>query len=161
MAAANDSLGAEELLAHAREFVFHLAPHETDETDAVAVCWRGPGAWVVTDRQGSVLNRNGRWEWEPQPSSRTPAFLRRTRFTRDEAIHRAMTAIDADRRQLTTNGFAVDAWGIVAYNAARRCACTRDPKAISAWRARLNERDRAALDRYLTARGVAMPRGST
>lgn len=31
-------------------------------------------------KRGFVLNKRGRWEYEPNPSSRTDAFLQRCRF---------------------------------------------------------------------------------
>jgi hypothetical protein len=35
--------------------------------------------WAVTYRD-YVLSKRGRWEYEPRPSSRTGAFLKRTRY---------------------------------------------------------------------------------
>lgn len=34
----------------------------------------------VYDDIGNVLNHDGGWEWEPQPSSRDEDFLKRCRF---------------------------------------------------------------------------------
>lgn len=56
-----------------------------------------PGAtkYAITAQPSEVLNRDGHWEWEPQPSSRTDAFLARARFTSfDEAlaVYRAAAA---------------------------------------------------------------------
>ena len=51
--------------------------------------------WRIT-RYGTadypyVLNKSGVWEWEPQPSSRTDAFLERCRFdTLEEATKAAL-----------------------------------------------------------------------
>ena len=58
----------------------------------------GTSRFVVI-QQGEVLAKDGRWEWEPQPSSRTDAFVERTRFDSLNA------AIDAVRTPLpeTTN----------------------------------------------------------
>jgi hypothetical protein len=53
--------------------------------------------WAVT-RNSDVLNRSGEWEWEPNPSSRTDAFLRRTRYATVDA------ALDAARRVLGDAG---------------------------------------------------------
>lgn len=39
----------------------------------------GTEKWAIRE-QGACLNRFGNWELEPQPSSRTDAFLRRCRF---------------------------------------------------------------------------------
>lgn len=49
---------------------------------------RGQGWWVVTNG-GAVLNKDGQWEYEPLPSSRTDEFLARTRFTLSEAVKEA------------------------------------------------------------------------
>ena len=40
----------------------------------------GSRLWAVRNSFGDVLNKQGEWEWEPQPSSRDEAFLRRCRF---------------------------------------------------------------------------------
>lgn len=45
--------------------------------------------WAIR-RSGEVLNRVGTWEYEPLPSSRAPAFYRRTRFELVAALHRAV-----------------------------------------------------------------------
>lgn len=45
--------------------------------------------WAIRRMGKQCLNHNGRWEWEPQPSSRTKAFLERTRYDKDEALRRA------------------------------------------------------------------------
>lgn len=50
--------------------------------------------WAVCINDG-VLNTDGQIEEERMPSSRTPAFLRRTRFTLDEAKRRATDYIHA------------------------------------------------------------------
>lgn len=48
-----------------------------------------PTAWAVREG-GAVLTRRGQWEYEPSPSSRTDAFLKRTRFaTAQEAAEAA------------------------------------------------------------------------
>jgi hypothetical protein len=39
----------------------------------------GSEKWAVTSL-GNVLNKRGTWEHEPMPSSRSDAFLTRTRF---------------------------------------------------------------------------------
>jgi hypothetical protein len=52
----------------------------------------GSNVWAVTSF-GDVLNKQGEWEYEPMPSSRTDAFLRRTRWEdRDKAIAAARAA---------------------------------------------------------------------
>jgi hypothetical protein len=42
---------------------------------------------------GQVLNRKGKWEYEPLPSSRSNAFLTRCRFTLAEAKEAAQKAV--------------------------------------------------------------------
>lgn len=46
--------------------------------------------WAVT-QHGNCLNRNGEWEWEPNPSSRDIDFLSRCRF---DSIDEAMLAYE-------------------------------------------------------------------
>lgn len=52
----------------------------------------GSRKWVVK-RLSSVLNKSGRWEWEPNPSARTDEFIARTRLTLDHALMLADEAI--------------------------------------------------------------------
>lgn len=49
--------------------------------------------WAVR-RMGRCLSRTNKWVWEPQPSSRTPTFLKRHRFTLDEALPAARKHVD-------------------------------------------------------------------
>lgn len=44
----------------------------------------GPDKWAV-QAGSNVLNKQGGWEWEPQPSSRDDAYLERCRFDSAEA----------------------------------------------------------------------------
>jgi hypothetical protein len=69
----------DDLLIKAEKFRF--GPDLTVES-------RGPSQWAVC-HPGEVLNADGEWEWEPQPSSRTDEFIARTRFTFAEAVKRA------------------------------------------------------------------------
>jgi hypothetical protein len=50
---------------------------------------KGPVLWAVTNGCGDCMNKRGRWEFEPQPSSRTDAFLKRCRW---ESFHEAYCA---------------------------------------------------------------------
>lgn len=54
----------------------------------------GSALWKATDGASPawVANRDGRLEWEPQPSSRTAAFIRRTRFATPEEAAEALVA---------------------------------------------------------------------
>lgn len=48
-----------------------------------------PEAWAVRE-MGAVLTRRGQWVYEPSPSSRSDAFIKRTRFaTAQEAAEAA------------------------------------------------------------------------
>jgi hypothetical protein len=52
---------------------------------------RSDAKWAVVDG-GMVLNADGEWVFEPQPSSRTPEFLARTRFSFRTATKLAIKA---------------------------------------------------------------------
>jgi hypothetical protein len=56
-------------------------------------------AWVIRDGIGKVLPRAGEWRIEPQPSSRSAAFIEETRY--------ASAAEAYDRWQARVRG---DAW---------------------------------------------------
>jgi hypothetical protein len=45
----------------------------------------------------SVMNADGAWSFEPQPSSRTDEFKARTRFPFDEAMRRAEEIVEKER----------------------------------------------------------------
>jgi len=63
----------------------------------IAVEFRGLGSWAVLDG-GHCLNRDGGWEREPLPSSRTEEFMSRCRFSLDEAVEMAAAAHREGRR---------------------------------------------------------------
>jgi hypothetical protein len=46
---------------------------------------RGDDLWAVVE-SGCCLNKKGQWEYEPLPSNRTKAFLKRCRFTKEKAF---------------------------------------------------------------------------
>lgn len=73
------ALAAEAALAKA--VVFEFGEHHYVES-------RGDGTWAVKNG-GCVLNVDGVWEYEPNPSNRTDEFIARTRFDRDDAFRRA------------------------------------------------------------------------
>lgn len=59
---------------------------------AIQVEYAGKGRWAVR-RASECLSRNGEWEWEPQPSSRTDEWLTEFRFTsHTDAIRAARAA---------------------------------------------------------------------
>lgn len=85
----------------------------------IEVKHRGDNLWCVSNGS-SVLNKNGEWEWEPQPSSRTDEFIAETRFSLDEAIARGFEAIANDplKRSIPRSGneLPLPAWNtFVAY----------------------------------------------
>lgn len=47
-----------------------------------------PEKWAVCNL-GDVLNKNGQWEYEPQPSSRSDEFIECTRFDTVEEAYEA------------------------------------------------------------------------
>jgi hypothetical protein len=74
-----------------------LLGHETIHVELTCHAGEGPhkppyDTWAV--RQGPwCLNAGLEWEYEPLPSSRGDDFLRRTRFTKDEALELAAAYI--------------------------------------------------------------------
>lgn len=52
-------------------------------------------AWAVYDDRAWRLSANGKFEMEPQSSSRTEAYLRKHTFTKDEAVRLARAAADS------------------------------------------------------------------
>ena len=48
--------------------------------------------WTVAQR-GYVLNKNGEWEWEPQPSSRTDEWLETVRWSTPEEACAALAKV--------------------------------------------------------------------
>lgn len=71
-----------------------------DDIRIEARCWepqhgleRKITAWAVV-QGGFVWTKRNRWEVEPTPSSRTPAFLKRSRYnTLEEAVEAARGAM--------------------------------------------------------------------
>lgn len=59
--------------------------------------------WAVRWRH-LVLHRSGRWDWEPQPSSRTDRWLASHRFTFETAMKLAKKAAPL----LSINGYKPD-----------------------------------------------------
>jgi hypothetical protein len=53
---------------------------------------RGGGLWAVLEDDAFCLNREGEFEYEPQPSARDKAFLKRCRFSLQEALVAASAA---------------------------------------------------------------------
>jgi hypothetical protein len=59
-----------------------VAAYESDENVQIVACKQRDGSrlWAVRDNTGWVLNKQGEWEPEPQPSNRDDAFLTRCRY---------------------------------------------------------------------------------
>lgn len=74
----------------------HPEAHHFD----VKVEYRGKGRWAVC-HHGYVLDHNNKWHYEPLPSARTEAWLRRHRFGVDEARRRAAEVAPS----ITVNGW--------------------------------------------------------
>lgn len=87
-------MNEKELLKHARTFVFNAIPEEIRELDEydeashfdVYVEWRSKDRWAVVDRFKACYNREGKRDYEPQPSSRDEDFLKEYRFSLEEAV---------------------------------------------------------------------------
>ena len=58
------------------------------EPPVITIQHRGLTGWaIVCEDDGYVMNRDGEWEYEPQPSSRTAEFFLRTRYaTAEDAL---------------------------------------------------------------------------
>ena len=74
-------------------------PSMYEDIKIEARCWEpkdGPErnivAWAVVESR-FVWTKEGKWEFEPMPSSRTPGFIKRARFgTLEEAFEAAQKA---------------------------------------------------------------------
>ncbi|MDO4254358.1 MAG: hypothetical protein Q4C81_04310 [Kocuria sp.] len=77
----------------------------------LAVEWRctdedtGADRWAVV-HAGACLSADGTWEHEPRPSSRDEEFLRRFRFSLDDALRLAAAAVDG----VKVNGGTLAQW---------------------------------------------------
>jgi len=61
----------------------------------IRIEWRGDDAWCVSLR-GDVLTKDGNWQHEPLPSSRTTAFKAWTRWPTVSAAHQAYDKFVSD-----------------------------------------------------------------
>lgn len=59
--------------------VTFVLPEDSSHAFAVEVEWRSDDKFAVK-HGGMVLTKEGEWEYEPMPSSRTDEFKERTRF---------------------------------------------------------------------------------
>lgn len=51
----------------------------------LSIVQRSEGRWAIRSDKGFVMNRDYEWEYEPFSSERTEDFLKRCRYTLDEA----------------------------------------------------------------------------
>lgn len=65
----------------------------------VTVEWRGGESWAVCYR-GHCATKTGRLAYEPQPSSRTPAWLRFHRFPLEDAARIASLVLAQQKASL-------------------------------------------------------------
>lgn len=74
------------------------------EGSALYIEFFGSGWGIVRERNGSVLNRNFEWEYQPQPSSRTEDFYRRCRYESvDEAVQHIERYLNAGSKPDASN----------------------------------------------------------
>jgi hypothetical protein len=77
------------------EYIVSMWPDGVDSINRsvwdVHVQRRSSDKWAVV-RLGQVLNKNGRWLYDPTPSSRTEKHLASTRFPLDVALDLARKA---------------------------------------------------------------------
>ena len=93
------TLTPEDWLALATEFTLQRSDSLTG-LDQITLQWRGPDSWAICCNR-NCLTRGRTWVWEPQPSSRTDAFIKKTRFaTKEEAhaVYQKWAAKEARRR---------------------------------------------------------------
>ena len=69
---------------------------------AITVQWRGGETYAVK-RHSLVLGADGKWDYEPMPSSRDDAWIATHRFSYDEACRLAVEAAP----HVTVNGHTV------------------------------------------------------
>lgn len=67
---------------------------------SITVEYRGSDTWAVK-RWSDCLGRDGEWDYEPNPSSRTDEWIAGHRFPLDETLELAKAAAP----QVTVNGF--------------------------------------------------------
>ena len=69
------------LVRSAGSFYIKKPNSQSHDFIIVEACWQVDDSilWACRNR-GMVLSKDGEWEYEPMPSSRTEAFLKRCRF---------------------------------------------------------------------------------
>lgn len=66
-------------------FVSEVTFRWSDEDSPIQVQWRGEGLFCVARQGACWWERQKRWEWESNPSSRTKVFKAGTRYDFDTA----------------------------------------------------------------------------
>ncbi len=75
-----------------RAIKYHISGDFGHDPVCVELRRLDPERWAVTFRS-EVLNKKGKWEWEPSPSSRTDAFFARTRWSSAAAAVKAFEGL--------------------------------------------------------------------
>ena len=88
------SAAASAFPAHVSEYVIEGLPayRGSDDIRIARSKLDARVVWAVR-HQGNCLNKQGEWEYEPQPSSRDEAFFARCRFDSAEAAIQAAQAV--------------------------------------------------------------------
>lgn len=88
-------LSDEELLKRATAFDAGEVNGKTHVIDRVTIETRGGGTWAIC-WHGSCLTKKKEWVYEPMPSSRTAAFIKRTRFP---SVHKAFAFFEEYKQE--------------------------------------------------------------
>jgi hypothetical protein len=82
MSPLSNTMASPDVIEHIDRFTYSPIPLD-NALDRIAwqvsVEWAGSGRWAIRN-SGYCLNRNGEWEHEPQPSSRTDQWLAEHRW---------------------------------------------------------------------------------
>lgn len=81
---------------------------DIDSPDAlyfvIRIVYRGKGLWAVKNTGSVLSNITGKWDYEPQPSSRDKAFIDEFRWDLDEAL--AQVHLIINDHKINGNTFA-------------------------------------------------------
>lgn len=88
-------LSDEELLKKATAFEAGEVNGKSRVIDRVTIEHRGGGTWAICNG-GSCLTKKKEWVYEPMPSSRNAAFIKKTRFS---SVHKAFAFFEDYKRE--------------------------------------------------------------
>ena len=91
---------------------------------AIKVVYRGKGLWAVKNTSSVLSNITGKWDYEPQPSSRDEAFLNEFRWDLDEALAKTHSLVNDHK----VNGGTFAEWEAKHSAAKATKTPTEDPK---------------------------------